>query len=289
MTRVGPAAVIADVALVAGVSTATVSRALNGDPHVRESTRRRVADAAAELDYRPSAAARSLRVSVPTRIVVVLENEPSERDWVELSGCEQVLRAAGIPFTVTVLPRGAVDRARLLGAIFAPANRFRIVRIGVSLESSELDALAQIDADAWRDECAEARFESRRGERAARLVSYAALIVCGFPGSDRQRAGGMRLVHPTAPLVVVGRRPADVMDAVAHVCGRTSGAILATNAELGAYAMLAVRAAHADRPVVVVGDHPLARALPLIRVRGGEYERGQRKAQVALTRLRASA
>lgn len=219
----------------------------------------------------------------------MLENEPSERDWVELSGCEQVLRAAGIPFTVTVLPRGAVDRARLLGSIFAPANRFRIVRIGVSLESSEMDALAQIDADARREECTEARFESRQGERAARLVSCAALIICGFPGSDRHRAGGMRLVHPATPLVVVGRKPADVVDAVARACGRSGGAILATNAELGAYAMLAVRAERAERAVVVVGDHSLARALPLIRVRGGEYERGRRKAQLALTRLRASA
>lgn len=99
----------------------------------------------------------------------------------------------------------------------------------------------------------------------------------------------MRLVHPATPLVVVGRKPADVVDAVARACGRSGGAILATNAELGAYAMLAVRAERAERAVVVVGDHSLARALPLIRVRGGEYERGRRKAQLALTRLRASA
>jgi LacI family transcriptional regulator len=41
------------VAEVAGVSQATVSRALRGDPRVREETRRRVHEAAAAVGYRP--------------------------------------------------------------------------------------------------------------------------------------------------------------------------------------------------------------------------------------------
>ena len=50
--RVGRAgADIADVARRAGVSTATVSRALRGLPNVAEDTRIRVMAAAAELDY----------------------------------------------------------------------------------------------------------------------------------------------------------------------------------------------------------------------------------------------
>lgn len=55
------ASTIADVAERAGVSTATVSRVLTGADGVRETTRRRVLDAVEELDYRPSAVARSLR------------------------------------------------------------------------------------------------------------------------------------------------------------------------------------------------------------------------------------
>jgi DNA-binding LacI/PurR family transcriptional regulator len=49
-----------DVAKVARVSHQTVSRVLNGHPHVRPATRERVRQAIAELGYRRNAAARSL-------------------------------------------------------------------------------------------------------------------------------------------------------------------------------------------------------------------------------------
>ena len=50
-----------DVARLAGVSTQTVSRALNGHPNVRRDTRVRVLTAAALLRFRPNRAARVLR------------------------------------------------------------------------------------------------------------------------------------------------------------------------------------------------------------------------------------
>lgn len=49
-----------DVAELAGVSIKTVSRVVNGEPHVRASTKARVDKAIAELDYRPSELARLL-------------------------------------------------------------------------------------------------------------------------------------------------------------------------------------------------------------------------------------
>lgn len=52
---------IADVAKVAGVSTSTVSRVLNGNyAYIRDETRDRVLKAIEELQYRPSSVARSL-------------------------------------------------------------------------------------------------------------------------------------------------------------------------------------------------------------------------------------
>jgi LacI family transcriptional regulator len=65
----GPAAVppddarpatLRDVATLAGVSVPTASKALNGRPDVRESTRRRVEDAAARLDFTPNTLAQGL-------------------------------------------------------------------------------------------------------------------------------------------------------------------------------------------------------------------------------------
>src|SRR5690606_37220277 len=51
---------IEDVATAAGVSMKTVSRVLNNEPGVRESTRQRVREVVAALNYRPDPSARSL-------------------------------------------------------------------------------------------------------------------------------------------------------------------------------------------------------------------------------------
>jgi DNA-binding LacI/PurR family transcriptional regulator len=52
---------IIDVAKAAGVTDGTVSRALASDPRVRESTRRKVVEAAQKLGYRPHLHARALK------------------------------------------------------------------------------------------------------------------------------------------------------------------------------------------------------------------------------------
>ena len=54
-------ATIRDVAKTSGVSVATVSRVLNGDPVVTESTREKVQQAIKELDYRPNLLGKGLR------------------------------------------------------------------------------------------------------------------------------------------------------------------------------------------------------------------------------------
>ena len=51
---------IKDIAEQLGVSVATVSRALNDKPGVADDLRRRVLELAAELDFTPNMAARSL-------------------------------------------------------------------------------------------------------------------------------------------------------------------------------------------------------------------------------------
>ncbi len=70
-----------DVAKDAGVSFKTVSRVLNGERNVREETRQLVFDAAARLNYKLNAAARSLRVGGPQIIALLVQN-PS-RSYIE--------------------------------------------------------------------------------------------------------------------------------------------------------------------------------------------------------------
>ena len=53
---------IVEVADKAGVSIKTVSRVMNGYVHVSQKTRKRVEDAMNELDYKPSATARQMRL-----------------------------------------------------------------------------------------------------------------------------------------------------------------------------------------------------------------------------------
>ncbi len=54
-----------DLAEHLGLSQTTVSRALNGYPEVKEETRRRVAEAASRLGYRPNASALRLATGRP--------------------------------------------------------------------------------------------------------------------------------------------------------------------------------------------------------------------------------
>lgn len=63
---------ISEVAKAAGVSTATVSRALSSPETVKPVTRERVMQVVKELDYRPNALARQLRTQETKTIVVIV-------------------------------------------------------------------------------------------------------------------------------------------------------------------------------------------------------------------------
>ncbi len=65
---------ISDVARVAGVSTMTVSRVINGAGNVKSSTLAAVDAAIAELNYAPNPAARSLAGARPVRIGLLYSN-----------------------------------------------------------------------------------------------------------------------------------------------------------------------------------------------------------------------
>jgi len=65
---------IKDVAKIAGVSTATVSRVLAGHARVSEKTRQKVLDAIEQLNYRPNLIARSLRVQKSAKIGLLVSD-----------------------------------------------------------------------------------------------------------------------------------------------------------------------------------------------------------------------
>ena len=65
-------ATIADVAKKAGVSTMTVSRAINNKGEITEATRQKVLQVAAELGYRPNRMARGLATKQTMQLGLVV-------------------------------------------------------------------------------------------------------------------------------------------------------------------------------------------------------------------------
>ena len=86
---------ITDVARVANVSTATVSRVLNNNPLVAEETRQRVYAAIAALGYRPHAAARGLAFRQMQLIGLLLPEISGDFFPPLLRGIEAALRRDG--------------------------------------------------------------------------------------------------------------------------------------------------------------------------------------------------
>lgn len=108
---------IRDVAAAAGVSTATVSRALRGLPNVDEATRQRVRDVATHLDYVISPSASRLASGRTGSVAVIT---PAVSRWffaTVLSGVESVLQDAGVDLLLQSTATSTISPARLRGRV----------------------------------------------------------------------------------------------------------------------------------------------------------------------------
>ena len=86
---------VRDVAARAGVSAQTVSRVLNDFPGIRDSTRQRVLDAVAALDYRVNNAARALGTSRTRTVGVVASDASLHGPSAGIAALERAARARG--------------------------------------------------------------------------------------------------------------------------------------------------------------------------------------------------
>jgi len=135
---------IEDVARAAGVSTATVSRALRGLPNVTDATRLRVREAADRLGYVPSPSAASL-VTGRTRTIAVVC--PWVNHWFfanVIEGAEATLRTEGFD---VLLHTFDASRAQPRPPLDASPLRRRVdgvLVIGVPLVDAEIGALVDL-------------------------------------------------------------------------------------------------------------------------------------------------
>ncbi|HEY0953800.1 MAG TPA: LacI family DNA-binding transcriptional regulator [Roseateles sp.] len=110
-------ATIKDVARVAGVSVATVSRALNGADNVLPDTRQRILDAARELRYAPSGAARSLITRKTDTVGALLPDLHGEFFSELIRGIDQAARSRGLHLLLSSSHDDADEAAAALRAM----------------------------------------------------------------------------------------------------------------------------------------------------------------------------
>jgi LacI family transcriptional regulator len=112
-----PAATIRDVARVAGLSVASISRVLNGHNHVHPDTRKKVLDAMNALGYAPNAAARSLSTAKSHAIGVVLPDLHGEFFSELIRGMDKAASERGYLLLLSTMHADSVLAGQAMGAM----------------------------------------------------------------------------------------------------------------------------------------------------------------------------
>jgi len=129
---------IRDVARLAGVSVASVSFALNGQPGVADDTRRRILAAADELGYRANPQAQALRRGRTTTYGLVIRNFGNPFFLEVLTGAERAATEAGATLLLLDSHYSAEREQRLVremaaqrlaGLAIAPVGRGESLRL----------------------------------------------------------------------------------------------------------------------------------------------------------------
>ena len=135
---------INEVAELAGVSTATVSRALSGNGHVSPATRERVHAAASELGYVVSSNASSLATGRTKNVGVVT---PYLNRWFYgsvVEGAEQALLSHGYDLTLYNLSGGNNERRSVFEHFLLRKRVDAVIAISLELTPNEVNSLLDL-------------------------------------------------------------------------------------------------------------------------------------------------
>jgi DNA-binding LacI/PurR family transcriptional regulator len=252
---------VREVALAAGVSSQTVSRVLNGHPHIRDSTRQRVLEAVDALGYRMNNVARAFG-SRSTRTIGVIASDAA---------------LYGPSSGIAALAEAAKDAGRWIatayadgddpGAVAAAAERLLSQGVDgivmVAAHNRTLDAVVEAGRDVPVRLLHAGSGAARQGEAAALAVEHLA---------DRGHRRIAELAGPADWLEAASRS-----EGVARVAAARGCAVVARwrgdwSAESGsAVAGIvadAVRAADGPTAVVVANDQMALGLMAGLRARG---------------------
>jgi LacI family transcriptional regulator, repressor for deo operon, udp, cdd, tsx, nupC, and nupG len=283
---------IVDVARRAGVSVATVSRALRGLPNVSVDTRERVLAAAHDLEYTASPLAAAL-VTGRTRSVGVIAADADSWFFAEvLRGLEEGLRDRGYDLVLHVLPEGA-RRELFFSGLPVRRRVDALVVAGLRLTEAELKALRQLRLPiVGVAESMDGVHTERIDNEAAAQLAVQHLIdlghtriamIGGAPDGHEQSAPAARSRGYRAALAAAGLSPERVLDggftsaggaeAMADLLKCTDGpptAVFCQSDEMAFGALRALQRAGIRVPdqISVIGfdDHELAAAFELTTV-----------------------
>lgn len=302
-----------DVARLAGVSIATVSRVVNDSPNVRPRVRRKVLRAIKELNYQPSRTAQRLRIrnskvlgliisdiqnpfftSVARGIEdlayehgysVVLcnsdENPEKEKLYID------VMRAEGVAGVILASTRERNPEIRALLEHGIP-----VVALDRHIQNKRVDTVRVANVDGA---CEAVTHLFELGHRNIGFVGLPATLTTG-----REREEGYIQAHHRAGVRLQRAlmRVGDGKQASGYKCAREllalsprPSALFVTNNLMTLGALAAIRESHLDIPadISIVGfdDMPWAPLLepPLTAVAQPTYELGRKAAEILLRRL----
>ncbi len=132
-------ATIVDVAKRAGVSTATVSRVLNGSANVSDKTKERIMAAIEELNYNPNALGRNLRRMRTGLVLVMLPSISNSFFSQVVKGMEQT-GAAQSYTTMLCTTRSNPDRERMFLNLVRNRQADGVILISSCLPAEELQS-----------------------------------------------------------------------------------------------------------------------------------------------------